>query len=54
MNIKGIKVADIGPLSSLQYFQNLYSDGVHIGPASAAWYSSVAYMILVQALSEIL
>lgn len=57
MRTKGIQVADIGPLSSLQFFQNLYSDGVHVGPPNArgpgtqgAWYSSVAYMVLVQAL----
>lgn len=53
MNVKGIEIADIGPLSSLQYFQNIYSDGVHVGPARAAWYSSVAYMILVEACRNI-
>jgi hypothetical protein len=46
MKEHGVVVLDIGALSSLQYFQELYTDGVHVGSVDQSWYMSSAFLIL--------
>ena len=46
MMYEGVKVLDIGQLSTLNIFQKLYSDAVHVGGAKDLWYMSSAFLLL--------
>ena len=46
MSNEGVRILDIGQLSTLNMFQRLYRDAVHVGSASEAWYVSSAFLVL--------
>ena len=46
MRMRNIDFLDVAAMSTFPFFQQLYSDGVHIGDAHDLWYSSVAFSIV--------
>jgi len=46
MSDEGVKVLDIGQFSTLNTFQKLYRDGVHVGGATELWYMSSAFLLI--------
>lgn len=46
MSNEGIRVLDIGGLSTLNEFQQLYPDAVHVGGPGQHWYMSSAFLVL--------
>lgn len=46
MSDEGVKVLDIGQLPTLNTFQKLYRDGVHVGGATERWYMSSAFLLI--------